>query len=107
MKYSSTVPSRSSSAAIRRVCTRARFAGSGRFRYELPGDGLVELAVDDCPACRGLVTQHPVCGYYTGIFERLFRMLVDDRMRVREAGCHACDGGNCVLLGKPEVEQGY
>ncbi|MFL5519643.1 MAG: bacteriochlorophyll 4-vinyl reductase [Gemmatimonadales bacterium] len=83
------------------------FAGSGRFRYELPGDGLVELAVDDCPACRGLVTQHPVCGYYTGIFERLFRMLVDDRMRVREAGCHACGGGNCVLLGKPEVEQGY
>ena len=82
------------------------FAGSGRFRYELPGDGVVELAVDDCPACRGLVTRHPVCGYYTGIFERLFRTLIDDRIRVREASCHACGDGNCMMLGKPEVEAG-
>jgi divinyl protochlorophyllide a 8-vinyl-reductase len=79
------------------------FAGSGRFHYELPGDGVVELAIDDCPACRGLVTEHPVCGFYAGTFERLFRRLVDDGMRVREAGCHACGGGGrCALLATPE-----
>lgn len=82
------------------------FAGSGRFRYELPGEGVVELAIDDCPACRGLVTEHPVCGFYAGTFERLFRRLVDDRMRVQEAGCHACGGGGCcALLAKPEEER--
>lgn len=81
------------------------FAGSGRFRYELPGEGVVELAIDDCPACRGLVTEHPVCGFYAGTFERLFRRLVDDRIRVHEAGCHACGGGGCCrLLAKPEEE---
>ena len=80
------------------------FTGSGRIRYELPGDGIVELAIDDCPACRGLVTTRPVCGFYAGTFERLFRKLVDDRMRVREAECHACGGAGCALLAKPDDE---
>jgi divinyl protochlorophyllide a 8-vinyl-reductase len=80
------------------------FAGSGRLRYELPGKGVVELAIDDCPACRGLTTRRPVCGFYAGTFERLFRQLVEDRMRVREAGCHACGDAGCALLAEPREE---
>lgn len=81
------------------------FAGSGRFRYELHGDGNVELEIEDCPACRGLVTEQPVCGFYAGTFERLFRRLVDDRLRVREAGCQACGGTSCALRATPDEER--
>lgn len=81
------------------------FAGSGHFRYELHGDGKVELAIEDCPACRGLVTEQPVCGFYAGTFERLFRRLVDDRLRVREAGCQACGGTRCALWAAPDEER--
>jgi divinyl protochlorophyllide a 8-vinyl-reductase len=81
------------------------FAGSGRFRYELHGHGSVELEIEDCPACRGLVTEQPVCGFYAGTFERLFRRLVDDRLRVREAGCQACGGARCALWATPDEER--
>jgi divinyl protochlorophyllide a 8-vinyl-reductase len=81
------------------------FAGSGHFRYELHGDGDVSLEIEDCPACRGLVTQQPVCGFYAGTFERLFRRLVDDRLRVREAGCQACGGRSCALRTTPGEER--
>jgi divinyl protochlorophyllide a 8-vinyl-reductase len=81
------------------------FAGSGRFRYELHGEGVVELAIEDCPACRGLVTEQPVCGFYAGTFERLFRRLVDDRLRVRESGCQACGGTCCALRTTPDEER--
>jgi divinyl protochlorophyllide a 8-vinyl-reductase len=82
------------------------FAGSGRFRYELRGEGLVELAIEGCPACRGLHTKGPVCGFYAGTFERLFRKLVDDRMQVRAASCQACGGACCGLVAKPEANEG-
>lgn len=78
------------------------FAGSGRFRYDLPGDGLAELTIEGCPACRGLVTDRPICGFYAGTFERLFRKLVDDRMRVTSKGCQACGGSCCALAAQPE-----
>jgi divinyl protochlorophyllide a 8-vinyl-reductase len=81
------------------------FAGSGRFRYDLHGDGNVELAIEDCPACRDLVTEQPVCGFYAGTFERLFRRLVDDGLRVREAGCQARGGTCCALRATPDEER--
>jgi divinyl protochlorophyllide a 8-vinyl-reductase len=81
------------------------FAGSGRFRYDLRGDGHVELEIEDCPACRGLVTEQPVCGFYAGTFERLFRRLIDDRLRVRNAGCQACGGARCALRATPDEER--
>lgn len=81
------------------------FAGSGRFRYDLRGDGRVELEIEDCPACRGLVTEQPVCGFYAGTFERLFRRLIDDRLRVRDAECQACGGACCALRATPDEER--
>ena len=81
------------------VASHARaFVGSGRLRYELPQLGRVELTIDGCPACRGLTAARPMCGFYAGIFERLFRTLVDDGMRVTETGCQACGGASCTLL---------
>lgn len=81
------------------------FAGSGRFRYELHGEGVVELEIEDCPACRGLTAVKPACGFYAGTFERLFRRIIDDRMRVREGECHACGGHCCTLSARPEEAQ--
>jgi divinyl protochlorophyllide a 8-vinyl-reductase len=78
------------------------FAGSGRFTYALQGEGVVELEIDDCPACRGLTAARPACGFYAGTFERLFRRLIDDHMRVREGECHACGGRCCTLTARPE-----
>lgn len=78
------------------------FAGSGRFRYALHGAGVVELEIEDCPACRGLTARAPACGFYAGTFERLFREIIDDRMRVREGECHACGGHCCTLDARPE-----
>jgi len=81
------------------VASRARaFVGSGRLRYELPHMGRVELTIEDCPACRGLLATQPLCGFYAGMFERLFRVLVDDAMRVRETDCRACGAAHCTLL---------
>ncbi|MEZ4457439.1 MAG: bacteriochlorophyll 4-vinyl reductase [Gemmatimonadales bacterium] len=69
------------------------FAGSGRFSVRF-GPAGPELAFDDCAMCRGLVQGAPVCDYYAGTFERLFRELVEPRVRVREIECLAA-GGRC------------
>ena len=78
------------------------FVGSGAFRYEQREDGATELEIAGCPACRGLTTMAPLCGFYAASFERLFRRLLDDRMRVREVACHACGGSGCRLLATSE-----
>lgn len=64
------------------------FAGSGRFAYRVAAGGAT-LAVEACPMCRGLHAAAPACAFYAATFERLVRVLVDDRLRVRETACAA------------------
>jgi divinyl protochlorophyllide a 8-vinyl-reductase len=37
----------------------------------------------------------PLCHWHRGVFERLYRMLVTDRARVREVACCACGAAAC------------
>ena len=74
------------------------FAGSGRLSYEVTGDGFAEVRIADCPVCRRLEVRAAICGFYVGMFERLFRKLVDDRFRVREVECLAAGDPCCTFM---------
>lgn len=67
------------------------FAGSGTFSTR---PGLVfEIAAN--PVIAGESSPEPLCHWHAAVFERLFRTLVDDRLRAHETGCCACGDHAC------------
>lgn len=70
------------------------FAGSGHFEIAW-GTAWPELVFDDCALCRLIRADAPVCAYYAGTFERLFRALVAPEATVRETACAAVGAGAC------------
>jgi divinyl protochlorophyllide a 8-vinyl-reductase len=71
------------------------FCGSGRFSVRRAEH--LHLIVAGCPLCRGEAADQPLCDYYAGTFERLFRVLVHPATRVEEAACRAQGAEACVF----------
>lgn len=71
------------------------FAGSGRFRVQ-SGRPLT-LCIANCPLCRGAVGSGPLCDYYAGTFEGLYRALVSRRTVVTETACQALGDEACAF----------
>jgi divinyl protochlorophyllide a 8-vinyl-reductase len=69
------------------------FAGSGRF--EVARRWPAVLLIHDNPVVRGERAAEPLCHWHRGVFERLYRVLVSDRARVRETACCACGDPAC------------
>jgi divinyl protochlorophyllide a 8-vinyl-reductase len=71
------------------------FSGSGHFSYEIGRP--VRVRIEDCPLCRGAHDEVPLCDFYRGAFERLFRTLVHRRTQVQETQCQAMGADACVF----------
>ncbi len=56
-----------------------------------------KLTITDSLLCRGAVADQPLCDFYTGTFERLYRRLVDSDAVVTEIACHAKGDPDCVF----------
>lgn len=71
------------------------FSGSGDFgvRQWTP----LQVSIRDCPLCRDVVTDTPLCDFYTGAFERLFRTLVSKETEVQEIACGAMGEPACIF----------
>ena len=69
------------------------FAGSGRFTVAARRP--LAFALQDNPVVRGEQADHPLCDWHCGVFERLYRVLVSDRLRVRETTCCAAGAPSC------------
>lgn len=69
------------------------FAGSGTFAVERAAPAVVTIA--DSPMCRGRRDGVPVCDFYTGTFERLYRVLVHPAALARETACTAAGDPIC------------
>jgi divinyl protochlorophyllide a 8-vinyl-reductase len=67
------------------------FTGSGDFTA---GPGLV-FTIARNPVVAGESSPTPLCHWHAAVFERLFRTLVDDRLRARETACCACGDPAC------------
>lgn len=67
------------------------FAGSGRFRVA----GRLTFEIADNPLIRGETAPAPICSWHAAVFERLFRVLVYDRLRAKETACCACGDPAC------------
>jgi len=63
------------------------FTGSGRFAVAARRPLVFEIA--DNPVVRGETAAAPLCHWHAGVFQRLFRALVDPKAEVRETGCCA------------------
>ena len=68
------------------------FAGSGQFAFHMSDHP--EFAITDCPLCRGLTLDAPVCDFYAGTFERLLSTLVRRDTCVAQVES-AASGGTC------------
>ncbi|MEL6645969.1 MAG: bacteriochlorophyll 4-vinyl reductase [Pseudomonadota bacterium] len=71
------------------------FAGSGAF--EILSLRPLRFAIHDNPVVRGEFSAHPLCHWHAGVFEHLFRTLVDDRLRTRETQCCAMGAEACIF----------
>ncbi|GAB0147409.1 MULTISPECIES: bacteriochlorophyll 4-vinyl reductase [Marichromatium] len=71
------------------------FAGSGRFEA-LPAYP-PRFIIEDGPICAGARAEHPLCDFYAGTFERLYRKLVQREARVTETACQAKGAETCVF----------
>ncbi len=71
------------------------FSGSGEFSFTAGRP--VRVSIAGCPICRGSQATEPVCDFYTGTFERLFRTLVSRHTGVREVACQAQGASACVF----------
>jgi len=71
------------------------FVGSGRFAAH--HGRLTRFVVSDCPLCRHEHADQPLCDFYTGTFEHLYRQLVSRRAHVAEVACCARGEGGCVF----------
>ncbi|MCG6943091.1 MAG: bacteriochlorophyll 4-vinyl reductase [Thiohalocapsa sp.] len=71
------------------------FSGSGDFSFTVGRP--VRVSIAGCPICRGSQATEPVCDFYAGAFERLFRTLVSRRTQVREVACQAQGAPACVF----------
>jgi divinyl protochlorophyllide a 8-vinyl-reductase len=69
------------------------FAGSGAFDAAAGRPFAVTIA--DCPLCREIRADHPVCDTYTATFERLFRVLVHPHAEASETACQAVGAHAC------------
>jgi divinyl protochlorophyllide a 8-vinyl-reductase len=72
------------------------FVGSGAFCATSGRD--LRLSLRDCPICRELTADAPVCDYFAATFERLYRVLVHPEAEVREEECEASGGTACVFV---------
>lgn len=69
------------------------FAGSGQFAIAPGRPPRFDLA--DNPLIRGERSPIPLCHWHRAVFERLFRTLIDDRLRCRETACCASGAPAC------------
>jgi divinyl protochlorophyllide a 8-vinyl-reductase len=51
--------------------------------------------IADNPLVRGEVSQAPLCDWHAAVFRRLYSVLVDPRIEVRETACCACGDAAC------------
>ena len=72
------------------------FAGSGRF--EVAARKPPVFLIHDNPVVRGEYSDAPLCRWHCGVFEHLFRVLVDERIRVEETQCCACGDAACLFV---------
>jgi divinyl protochlorophyllide a 8-vinyl-reductase len=69
------------------------FAGSGSFHVAPCNPP--ELRIENCPLCRGLHLESPVCDFYAGTFERLLAVLVRRDTCVAQVESAASGGASC------------
>jgi divinyl protochlorophyllide a 8-vinyl-reductase len=71
------------------------FAGSGRFQVRAGRP--TRVMITGCPLCRHATATAPVCDFYAGTFERLFRRLVSPQTSVIETECEAAGSEACIF----------
>ncbi len=72
------------------------FVGSGLFTPEPGRPSRVSIA--GCCLCRGESVDEPICDFYAASFERLFRVLVNQRVEVKETACQAMGGASACTF---------
>ncbi|NEV64220.1 bacteriochlorophyll 4-vinyl reductase [Thiorhodococcus minor] len=69
------------------------FVGTGTFDADAAYPP--RIRIQNSPLCRGASSDQPLCDFYAGTFERLFRELVQSKAQVTETACHAMGASDC------------
>jgi divinyl protochlorophyllide a 8-vinyl-reductase len=71
------------------------FVGTGHFAVKSESPPQIEIT--HSPLCRGTMADEPLCDFYAGTFERLFRVLVHPETVVTETACQATGDPSCLF----------
>ncbi|MGQ9659292.1 MAG: bacteriochlorophyll 4-vinyl reductase [Thermochromatium sp.] len=71
------------------------FVGTGQFAVTSDNPPWIEIT--HSPLCRGARASEPLCDFYAGTFERLFRALVHPHSVVTETACQAMGDPSCLF----------
>ena len=80
-----------------RVLQEAADGNNGSGEFGVKQWKPLQVSIRDCPLCRGAVADTPLCDFYTGTFERLFRTLVSKKTQVQEVACGAMGEPACLF----------
>lgn len=71
------------------------FVGTGVF--EADASYPPKFTITNSLLCRGATADQPLCDFYAGTYERLFRQLIDPETTVTEVACAAMGDPACVF----------
>jgi len=74
------------------------FVGTGHFAVTSASPPRIEIT--HSPLCRGTQSDEPLCDFYAGTFERLFRVLVHPDSVFTETACQATGDPSCQFEGR-------
>ncbi len=95
------LPSPIASRLLLKAITRNAWTFAGSARFEATPGRIPRVSFTGCSVCAGYSSTEPLCDYYGGTIERLFRELVSARARVTEVQCQATGHPACVF----EIDQ--
>lgn len=74
------------------------FVGTGHFA--VLSNRPPQIKITHSPLCRGTQADEPLCDFYAGTFERLFRVLVHPDTVFTETACQAMGDPSCLFEGR-------
>lgn len=89
------LPSWAASRLLTAAIGRHAWTFAGTARFAALGGAPPLFTLTGNPICAGETAAAPVCVWHAAVFERLFRVLVSPRARVRETLCEASGGVCC------------
>lgn len=94
------LPAKLASRTLLKAISRNAWTFIGTGHFAVLSDNPPRIEITYAPLCRDVQADEPVCDFYVGTFERLFRVLVHPNTVFTEIACQAMGDPTCLFEGR-------